>query len=203
MKALERLKAGNRRFVDGERSSANDLGPERRRELAGGQAPFAVVLTCADSRVAPEHVFDQGLGDLFVLRVAGNIATTAVIGSIELAVQTGADLILVMGHSNCAAVRLTMEAVNGADASDSPHLEAIVEHVRPAVEASVSDLPGAEGAAVMERGVALNVHSSVACLQQDSELLRERLDAGALQVVGAIYSLETGTVEFLGEAAGD
>jgi carbonic anhydrase len=133
--ALERLREGNRRFVATGQGGADVLSPAARTELAKGQAPFAVVLGCADSRVPPEIIFDQGLGDLFVVRVAGDIAASSQIGSLEFAVQEfGTPLVVVLGHTRCGAVTATAESVRGSGGEPSPGLRAIVDRVRPAVE---------------------------------------------------------------------
>ena len=134
--ALERLIDGNRRFVAGLRSHDTLSGPARRNELTGGQEPFAIILGCSDSRVPAEIVFDQGLGDLFVVRVAGNIVAASQVGSVEFAAaKFGTRLVVVLGHSQCGAVLSTLEQLQQPVANQSRNLRSIVDRVRPSVEA--------------------------------------------------------------------
>ncbi len=186
--ALERLLLGNRRYVAG-LSEHPRSNPERREELRGGQSPFAVVLCCSDSRVSPELIFDQGLGDLFVMRVAGNIAPDAVIGSIEYAVEhLGSTLVVVMGHSSCGAVSA---AVSGYAEED--HIKSIVAELQPAVEAAA----GSAGDAV---GVAARANAGIVAesLRACEPLLAPAVASGRARVVAAYYDLESGAVELLG-----
>lgn len=191
--ALELLREGNRRFVAERTSPRRAVGAEARAELIDGQEPFAVVLGCSDSRVPPEIVFDRGLGDLFVIRVAGNLAGPLEIGSVEFAVEKlGSPLVVVLGHTGCGAVAATLETIgtaNGGSGNDgtaglTPHLAAIVEHIRPAVEGA-------------EDPVRANVRAVVRRLRRDSEPVDQLVDEGKLLVVGAEYSLESGAVDFL------
>ena len=185
--ALARLRAGNERFVHG-KSTHDHAGASRRKQLASSQAPFAVVLSCADSRVPPEILFDQGLGDLFVVRTAGQVADPAVLGSVEYAVEhLGAQLVLVMGHERCGAVAA---AVAGGEAHG--HIGALVEAIQPAVAAS-HDVPGDAA----ENAMRENVRRVVTQLKDDAPVLSDRVHAGTLQVVGARYDLDTGTVELI------
>src|SRR3954469_23568050 len=132
--ALERLREGNRRFVAGHGEDVLTT-PSRRRELADGQEPFAITLGCSDSRVPAELVFDQGLGDLFVIRVAGNIVAPSGIGSVEYAIsQFGTRLVVVMGHTHCGAIRATLNGIQGGDSSDSRHVRSITDRIRPHVQ---------------------------------------------------------------------
>lgn len=188
--ALARLRAGNERYVAG-RSTRPVTDDARRRELLAGQEPFAVILGCADSRVPPEIVFDQGLGDLFVIRVVGNVAGLSQIGSIEFAVeQLGARLVVVLGHTSCGAVRATLEQLDRRAGDLTPGLAAVVDEIGPAVAPFLGE-PGRE-----QRAVRANIAAVVARLGERSATIRRRSDDG-LAIVGAEYSLETGVVEFL------
>src|ERR687889_825258 len=135
LEALERLRQGNRRFVDDVPSVQTLTNQTRRRELASGQNPFAIILGCSDSRVPAEIVFDQGLGDLFVIRVAGNIVAPSQVGSVEFAAaRFGTRLVVVLGHTQCGAILATVEELEGASQTPSPNLQSIVDRVRPSVE---------------------------------------------------------------------
>lgn len=194
--ALQRLRDGNKRFVDQVVSLESLLSHARRGELAEGQTPCAVILGCSDSRAPVEFIFDQGLGDLFVIRVAGNIAAPSQIGSIEFAVERfGVRLVVVLGHSSCGAVRATLDHYV-SPAETTPGLQAIVDRIGPSV------LPLAEGckhedvAKLMPKAVRANVRSTVNVLRNASRLLeRLRLDDGLL-IVGANYDIESGRVDF-------
>ena len=191
--ALQRLRDGNMRFVDGTNDVANTLGQARRAELVDGQDPFAVILACSDSRVPVELVFDQGLGDLFVIRVAGNIVAPSQIGSIEYAAsQLGTQLVVILGHSNCGAVQATLAQLADEQGQLSPNLRAIVDLIRPAIE----PLLARESDVSLHDAVVANVHQSVEQLVQDSEIIRGLIQNGSLRVVGAEYSIESGEVEF-------
>ena len=189
--ALSRLVAGNRRFVDAKSSHPHqDLA--RRHHLSGGQHPFAVVLSCSDSRLPPELVFDQGLGDLFVIRVAGNITDAAVVGSIEYAVEhLKAPLVVVLGHEKCGAVTAAMEA--GADTHD--HIQALVDAIAPVVAEAKKDSTDPLDAAVR-----LNVKKVVGELARSEPILAHEAKAGHVRIVGAYYSLDTGAVTLLDAA---
>ncbi|MEM8932082.1 MAG: carbonic anhydrase [Acidobacteriota bacterium] len=192
--ALERLQDGNRRFIGGPRQLESLADAARREELAAGQAPFAVILGCADSRVPAEIVFDQGLGDLFVVRVAGNIATPTQVGSIEYAVEMlGSRLIVVLGHSGCGAVQATLDTVRAESADLSEGLSSLVDHIRPAVEPLLDD--DAEIAAVLPSAVRANVVTTVAELRRVPALENQIREHG-LEIVGAEYDLKTGVVTF-------
>lgn len=199
--ALERLREGNRRHVADVRRRSTLPTRTRRSELVRGQEPFAVVLGCADSRVPPELVFDQTLGDLFVVRVAGNVTPPSVVGSVEFAVDLlGTRLVVVLGHSGCGAVQATLDAIEGPAADLSPGLRSLVEGIRPAVEPLLeAGDPGAEPeadrAALVERAVRANVRASAEHLRRGSEILARRIEEDGLRVVGAEYSLETGAVD--------
>lgn len=196
--ALERLREGNLRFVAGVRRGGALATQARRRELATGQAPFAVILGCSDSRVPAEIVFDQGLGDLFVVRVAGNVAAPSQIGSIEFAAgQLGTRLVVVLGHSRCGAVSATIEDLRRPDESCPAHLRSIIDRIRPAVEALPGAASGTDTDALVEGPVRANVRHAVRCLREDSELLGRLTREEGLVVIGAEYSIETGVVGFL------
>ncbi len=185
-KALEQLKAGNSRFTS-DKPGAKNLGTDRRQELAKGQKPFAIILTCADSRVAPELVFDQGLGDLFVLRVAGNVADPAVLGSIEYAVEhLHSPLIIVMGHESCGAVKAAI---------DGGHLEGNLGALIQMVQVG-KDLPK-DAKAGFDMGVKNNVLTQTRLLTEKSAVLKEFAHSKRVEIVPAVYSLATGKVEWL------
>ena len=191
--ALQRLQDGNRRFVQDLRSIASLTTSAQRAALAAGQSPFAVILSCADSRVPSEMVFDQGLGDLFVVRVAGNVVAPSLVGSIEYAVETfGTQLVVVMGHTGCGAVKATLDHLE-APAVGSKNVLDIVERIRPAVAPLVSSC--SDRSSLMSAATRANVRASAAQLRSGSPLLQERISAGHLVVVGAEYSLETGVVD--------
>jgi carbonic anhydrase len=198
---LARLIDGNRRFAAGE-SSRDGRGLSRRAELIGTQEPFAIILGCSDSRVPAEIVFDQGLGDLFVIRVAGNIVAPSQVGSVEFAAaRFGTRLVVVLGHSGCGAITAALEGLR-EPGKQSRDLRSIVDRVAPAVHDVVEARPDAPDADVMELAIRANIRASVNHLRHASELL-ERLgrDEGLL-IVGGEYSLDTGVVDFF-EGAGD
>jgi carbonic anhydrase len=197
--ALERLREGNRRFVTDERISDAFVSQSRRAELADGQQPFAIILGCSDSRVPAEIVFDQGLGDLFVIRVAGNIVAPSQVGSVEFAAARFAThLVVVLGHSRCGAVVSTLEELRRPTENQSRNLRAIVDRVRPAVEGLLEGDVHDESA-LLERAVRANIRASVNHLRHGSELLEQLIQSDGLLVVGAEYSLETGEVDFFYE----
>ena len=195
--ALDRLKAGNRRFVDGNLNSESLASPARRNTLAGAQKPFAIILGCSDSRVPGELIFDQGLGDLFVIRVAGNIVAPSQIGSVEYAAEKfGCQLVVVLGHSKCGAVSATLEQLQHPEETRSKNLRSIVDRISPSVggllESDLKDTPGA----LLEAAVQANIRAAVLQLRQGSDILKQMVDSRELLIVGAEYSLETGVVEF-------
>jgi carbonic anhydrase len=196
--ALARLVEGNARFAHNVRSVEALVAPLRRRSLVLAQHPFAIVLSCSDSRVPAEIVFDQGLGDLFVVRVAGNVIAPSLVGSVEFAAATfGAPLAVVMGHSRCGAVAASLDAIQGKGVA-SANIADIVERIRPAVQAVLRT--GSSRDELLARAIRANVQMSVRRLRDASRILRERIAAGDLVVVGAEYSLESGEVAFLKEA---
>jgi carbonic anhydrase len=197
LEALERLQAGNRRFVAGVRSLDSLLTQERRRAFVAGQAPLAVILGCSDSRVPVEIVFDQGLGDLFVIRVAGNIVAPSQVGSVEFAAERfGTRLVVVLGHTRCGAVEATLEQLLNPGARPSRNLSSIVERIRPAVESLVAADLCHDHDALSRQAVRANVRVAANALRHGSEVLERLIRADGLLVVGAEYSLETGAVEF-------
>jgi carbonic anhydrase len=198
--ALKHLRAGNRRYVAAARVGDAFTDAIRRKELLVGQSPFAAVLGCSDSRVPAEIVFDQGLGDLFVVRVAGNTAGPSQIGSIEFAVaECGTRLVVVLGHSHCGAIETALAALTERRDHPSPHLQAIADRVRPAIEPLLETELGRDHAAVAREAVRANVRATVEQLRRDSKILTRLSEQDGLLIVGAEYSLETGAVEFFTE----
>jgi carbonic anhydrase len=197
LQSLERLHEGNRRFVSDVRSSAALDTQKRRSELTGGQEPFAIILGCSDSRVPAEIVFDQGLGDLFVIRVAGNIVASSQIGSVEFAAgRFGTPLVVVLGHSGCGAVLATVEQLMRPREKQSPNLRSIVNRIRPSVEGLLATELRHDSEALVQQAVRANISASANQLRHGSEVLEELIQQGRLVVVGAEYSLETGVVHF-------
>jgi carbonic anhydrase len=195
--ALERLREGNRRFAEDLPSQSGLSGAAKRSQLLAGQQPFAIILGCSDSRVPAELVFDQGLGDLFVIRVAGNIVAPSQIGSIEYAAEvTGARLVVVMGHSNCGAIEATIDELQRPQANRSRNLSSIVNRIRPSVETLLETGLSQDRSALVRFAVRSNIRASVDHLRHGSEILERLIDKEGLTVVGAEYSLETGLVEF-------
>ena len=195
--ALARLKEGNLRFISGKGGRDLDFEHSRRLETVDDQAPFAIVLGCSDSRVPLELIFDQGMGDLFVIRVAGNIAASSQVGSIEFAAETfGTPLLVVMGHSKCGAVAASVDEVLNPGDRLTPNLEVIVDRIRPAVKARLSREPECSREELIDKVVEDSVRATVKGLVNSSPLLEQRVQNGDLLIVGAEYSLETGRVEF-------
>jgi carbonic anhydrase len=195
--ALDRLREGNRRFVSGVRGDSVLTGKTRRDELADGQEPFAIILGCSDSRVPAEIVFDQGLGDLFVIRVAGNIVASSQIGSVEFAAERFATpLVVVLGHSKCGAISATVEELLRPNETQSRGLRSIVDRIRPSIEALVATELRRDQAALIAHGVRANVRASANQLRHGSDILEHRIQKKGLLVVGAEYSLDTGVVDF-------
>lgn len=199
--ALERLREGNARFVSGVRRLDTFVGHTARDNLVDGQNPFAVILGCSDSRVPVEIVFDQGLGDLFVIRVAGNIVAPSQIGSIEFAAeQYGARLVIVLGHSRCGAIMATVEQLLRPTDEQSRNLRTIVDRIRPAVEGLLTTEFVHDSESLAHHAVQANVRASVEKLRHGSEILEDLVRRDGLMIVGAEYSLESGIVEFLDKA---
>ncbi len=194
--ALDRLREGNRRFVT-ESPDARSMSV-RPAETAEGQHPFAIILGCSDSRVPAEIIFDQGLGDLFVIRVAGNMVAPSQIGSVEFAAaEFQTRLVVVLGHSQCGAVIAAVDELQSAAENPSPNLRAIVDFVRPSVERCLADGAGDDRDTLVEKAVQANIRSSVEHLRRGSEMLKQLIADEGLRIVGAEYSLQTGLVEFL------
>ena len=195
--ALARLREGNRRFASDVRSHDTLLSHSRRAELAKEQQPFAIILGCSDSRVPAEIVFDQGLGDLFVIRVAGNIVAPSQVGSVEFAAaRFGTRLVVVLGHSQCGAILATLEELQQPTANQSRNLRSIVDRIRPSVEGLLKAGLSDDVDALVRHAVRANVGLSVDHLRHGSEVLEQLVQDAGLRVVGAEYSLETGVVEF-------
>jgi len=193
--ALKRLRAGNARFVANELSL--NISNVKRAGLASGQAPFAVILGCSDSRVPTEVVFDQGLGDLFVIRVAGNIVAPSQIGSIEFATQKfGTQLVVVLGHTHCGAVEATIDELQQPAEKQSRNIAAIVSRIQPSVMGLLERGDVTNRDDLMQKAIRENVRFSANALRHGSEIIEELIGAGELLIVGAEYSLDTGIVEF-------
>ncbi|MBU2503196.1 carbonic anhydrase, partial [bacterium] len=195
--ALSRLRDGNRRFVSGAPKHRSPATPARRDELLDGQEPFAIILGCSDSRVPAELVFDQGLGDLFVIRVAGNIVAPSQVGSIEFAAaRYGTRLVVVLGHTRCGAVQATLEEIGRPTETRSPNLRSIVSRIMPVVESiPMADL-GDDPDRIADLVIRANVRASADHLRHGSAILEQLIRDEGLVVVGAEYSLETGMVDF-------
>jgi carbonic anhydrase len=195
--AVERLREGNLRFVSDARSSDNVISQSRRRELTSGQEPFAIILGCSDSRVPAEIVFDQGLGDLFVIRVAGNIVAPSQVGSVEFAAERfGTRLVVVLGHSNCGAVLATLEELARPAKEQSRNLRSIVDQIRPSVKALLDTDLKQNDADLVRQAVRANIRVSANNLRHGSEVLEQLIQRDGLLIVAAEYSLETGIVDF-------
>lgn len=196
--ALERLKAGNERFVADRCSSNAVTNSERRHDTVERQDPIAIILGCSDSRVPAEIVFDQGLGDLFVIRVAGNVVAPSQVGSIEFAVERfGTQLVVVLGHSHCGAVTATLEQLQHPRELRSANLYSLVDRIRPSVETLLETDLRDQPEALLHFSVRANIRTAVNQLRRGSPILERLVNDDRLMVVGASYSLETGCVEFL------
>jgi carbonic anhydrase len=197
--ALKRLMAGNTRFTHN-RSVHPDLGAERRKSLVSSQHPFATILACSDSRVAPELIFDQGLGDLFVIRVAGNVVDDTVLASIEYSViHTGSPLVMVLSHARCGAVTATMEALagKGSEEDKDTRIGALANLIAPAVHAVPPQTPEK---LKLETAIVLNAERAATAILTGSAPLRAHVQSGALRVVSARYELEDGSISHLRNA---
>jgi carbonic anhydrase len=196
--ALQRLRDGNRRFVAC--ASGRDLDWEhtRRMDLQTNQLPFAIVLGCSDSRVPLEMIFDQGLGDLFVVRVAGNVAAPTQIGSIEFAaLRFATPLVVVLGHSKCGAVAAAVDGLFTREHADSPHLGEVVRRILPVVETARETHRDLDRDGLVTTCVRENAVATAALLSRESPLLADRVASGQLRIVAAEYALESGEVRFL------
>jgi carbonic anhydrase len=196
--ALARLREGNLRFVSGEGNALRRWHPG----LAAGQSPFAVVFGCSDARAPAEYVFDQGLGDLFVIRVAGNIIAPSLVGSVEFAAsQFGTRLVVVMGHTQCGAVRATVRALERGGAPESANLQSIVDRIAPQIRDVVTDADATE--AHLSAAVRANALASARELRHSSPLLTDLVERGRVHIVAAVYDLATGKVRFLENGESD
>src|ERR1700761_6452660 len=195
--ALQLLRQGNARYVGDNRLREDATGARRRIELATQQFPFAIILGCSDSRVPAEIVFDQGLGDLFVIRVAGNIVAPSQIGSVEFAAaRYDVKLVVVLGHSSCGAILATIEELGRRSEEQSRNLRSIVNRVRPSVEPLLTTELRHDHEALVQAAVRANILASSNQLRHGSEMIEQMIQTDGLRVVGAEYSLETGIVEF-------
>lgn len=195
--ALERLRDGNRRFVSGVGNDETPRDNTRRVELARNQKPFAIVLGCSDGRVPAEIVFDQGLGDLFVIRVAGNIVAPSQMDSVEFAASRyGTPLVVVLGHTQCGAILATLEELQQPAENQSRNLRSIVDRVRPSVEVLLKTELRHDLDALQRHAVRANVIASVNQLKHGSQILEQLIQNEDVLIVGAEYSVETGVVEF-------
>lgn len=195
--ALQRLREGNQRFVAGAQYRAAGSSEARRSELLAGQEPVAIILGCSDSRVPAEIVFDQGLGDLFVIRVAGNIVAPSQVASIEFAAERfGTRLVVVLGHSRCGAVQATLEELERPTERRSPNLRSIVGRIRPAVETLLETELRQQPEALLQHAIRANIRAAANQLRHGSPILEQLIQREGLIVVGAEYALETGAVEF-------
>ncbi|MBT3529468.1 MAG: carbonic anhydrase [Gammaproteobacteria bacterium] len=197
--ALLRLKRGNLSFRSGDHQNL-ELDALVRSQLAPDQHPFAIVLGCSDSRVPAEIVLGQGVGDLFVIRVAGNVVAPSQIGSIEFAAEKfQTRLVVVMGHSRCGAVEATLEQMAKPEEGRSPNLRAIVSRITPALEPLITEGDLTIGDELMTKAVRANIDASVKQLRQGSEILEKLIHEDGLKIIGAEYCLESGAVEFFEE----
>jgi len=195
--ALERLLEGNRRFVDETRTSEALASAKRRNALTSGQAPFAVILGCSDSRVPVEIIFDQGLGDLFVIRVAGNIVAPSQVGSVEFAAERfETRLVVVLGHSSCSAIDTTLQELQRPTTHQSRNLYSIVDRIRPGVESLLATELRHDPEALLHHAVRANIRAAANQLRHGSEIVEQLIRTEGLLVVGAEYSLDTGVVDF-------
>jgi len=200
--ALDRLKEGNERFTSGLRSTESLSGHLRLKELSdSGQRPFAIILSCSDSRVPSELLFDCGFGDLFIIRVAGNVVQPSQVASIEFAAKVlGAQLCVVMGHSKCGAVQAAIQSEMKKQAGFSPNIDALIQLIRPSVRNCLGKVKTETPEEILDLSIRENIHSTVLEIFEKSELLREFKDSGNFAVVEAHCLIETGQVEF-GEAS--
>jgi carbonic anhydrase len=195
--ALERLRDGNGRFASGLRTHDVLASQARLTSLVDGQEPFAIILGCSDSRVPAEIVFDQGLGDLFVIRVAGNIVAASQVGSVEFAAeQFHTRLVVVLGHTHCGAITATIDQLQQPGDHRSPNLRSIVDLIRPSVEGLLATDLRLDREALVHHAGRANIRASVDHLRHGSEILEQLIQNDGLLVVGAEYSLETGVVDF-------
>jgi carbonic anhydrase len=201
--ALARLQDGNRRFVSNVHGSDAFVSHTRRADLTAGQQPFAIILGCSDSRVPAEIVFDQGLGDLFVIRVAGNIVAPSQVGSVEFAAAAfDTRLVVVLGHSQCGVILATLEELRKPTQNQSRNVQSIVDRVRPSVEGLLATNLRHDHDRLVKQAVRANIRASANHLRHGSQVLEQLIQSDGLLIVGAEYSLETGVVEFFDGAPG-
>ncbi|SFN51587.1 carbonic anhydrase [Variovorax sp. OV329] len=199
--ALRRLREGNERFASGKGNADAFLRCVRRASTVSSQEPFAIVIGCSDSRVPVEIVFDQDLGDLFVIRVAGNIVSPSQLGSVEYAAaEFGSAVVMVLGHTGCGAVLGTLERLRRPAAARSPHMRFIAERIEPAVAPLLTAQREQDRGALIQAAVRANVCQSVEQLRHGSEILEGLIASGQLLVMGGVYDLGTGRIELLEEA---
>ena len=195
--ALDRLREGNERFASNASDIVKLVSPARREQLLAAQNPFAIVLGCSDSRVPAEIVFDQGLGDLFVIRVAGNIVAPSLLGSIEFSARLhGVRLVLVLGHTQCGAIQATLDELEQPSGDRSPNLSSIVNRIRPSVETLRESGLGGDRDTLVRHATRANIRQSTAHIRNGSRVIEELIAHDGLRVVGAEYSLESGLVDF-------
>jgi carbonic anhydrase len=195
--ALNLLRQGNKRFVSGEKT-ADVRGPKtQRNKLVGDQQPFAAILGCSDSRAPVEIIFDQGPGDLFVIRIPGNIVTSPIVGSVEFAAErAGARLVVVLGHSDCGAVQATLDELHRPTEGLSQNWSAVIDRIRPTVEGLLATGTENDRSMLVQQAIRANVRASASYLRNESEVLGRLIQEDELLVLGAEYSLETGVVDF-------
>ena len=195
--ALQKLIEGNQRYVSSADNGAEMVTKLQRADASEGQNPFAIILGCSDSRVPAEIVFNQGLGDLFVIRVAGNVVAPSQIGSVEFACQHfGTQLVVVLGHTNCGAINATVDSLLGDPEEISPNIASIVDRVTPSVLPVIAKNEYEDKAELLQASMRANVTQSVTGLQMRSRILRGLVKQNKLKIVGAEYSIETGKVDF-------
>ena len=198
--AIDRLREGNHRFAEGNESLHSIADPKKRKTLIERQDPFAIILGCSDSRAPAEILFDHGLGDLFVIRVAGNIVAPSQIGSIEFAAERfGTSLVVVLGHSKCGAIQATLEELAQPRENRSSNLHSIVKRISPSVEPLLQTDLRDNPDGLMRKAVRANIIASVENLQSGSPILTELVEQDKLQIIGAEYSFDSGLVDFYEE----
>ncbi|MDR3553763.1 MAG: carbonic anhydrase [Syntrophobacteraceae bacterium] len=190
--ALQRLLEGNRSFVANRLTIKESSAPAKRLALASGQHPYAVILSCSDSRVPPEIIFNKGLGELFVVRDAGNVVDPLILGSIEYAVEhLGSSLIMVLGHSRCGAVKAALDATGHED----PNVGAIIKRIAPAVQLARKEIKGKDKSGLYESAIDFNIKLSAQALLSESPIIRSLVDSGKVRIVCAEYDVQDGTVK--------
>ena len=192
-KSLARLKEGNRRFLSGELTGLATFGPKDREQLVIGQHPFAVILGCSDSRVPIELLFDQGFGDLFVIRIAGNVVARSQLGSVEYAIQElGVKLVVVMGHAHCGAVAAAIAASRDGTTPNAEHLNYVVQKIMPSLM-----LDGEDPETILDNCIQANSRRSAQSLASESIIIKNHIEQEDVRVLPAHFSIKTGEVEFL------